>query len=133
MGLFELCSRAGLSLSLYNSSTRRGATPTKLFPERLAQPFDRSIPDSVAAELNAKMTFKPTLVSKPSRNRSQSPNGRASDFKSVHEHLYKEGEARKKANEVAAAALKEENETSFTFSPEINHRSKEHAADVGPV
>eukprot|EP00600_Ochromonadales_sp_CCMP1393_P007923 CAMPEP_0174969556 /NCGR_PEP_ID=MMETSP0004_2-20121128/8834_1 /TAXON_ID=420556 /ORGANISM="Ochromonas sp., Strain CCMP1393" /LENGTH=349 /DNA_ID=CAMNT_0016219071 /DNA_START=117 /DNA_END=1166 /DNA_ORIENTATION=- len=44
----------------------RGATPTKPFSERLAQPFDRSIPDSVAAELNATMTFKPTLVSKPS-------------------------------------------------------------------
>lgn len=98
---------------------KRAATPTKPFHERLAQPFERHVPSSVAAELSATMTFKPTLVTKRAasvrvvfcffaflhnNNRSNSeptyvsfqPNGRASEYQSVHERLFKEGEQRKK-------------------------------------
>ena len=39
-------------------------TPTKPFHERLAQPHERQVPAEITNELNAAMTFKPTLVSK---------------------------------------------------------------------
>jgi hypothetical protein len=46
------------------SKAKRAPTPTKPFHERLAQPFERHVPTELAAELNASMTFKPTLVTK---------------------------------------------------------------------
>lgn len=61
------------------------------------------------------------------------PNGRASEYSSVHERLFKEGEQRKKETILAMEALKQEAETNFTFSPEINQNSKVVSADAGPV
>jgi len=108
---------------------KRAPTPTKPFHERLAQPFERSVPAEMEKEINASMTFKPTLVSK----RAASPNGRASEYSSVHERLYKEGEQRKRETQLALEALKIEAETNFTFSPEINSHSKATPVDAGPV
>ena len=48
------------------SKTKRAATPTKPFHERLAQPFERQPNSEVEAEINASMTFKPTLITKRS-------------------------------------------------------------------
>jgi hypothetical protein len=50
----------------FQAKLKRAPTPTKPFPERLSQPFERHVPSEVVAELNASMTFKPTLVSKRS-------------------------------------------------------------------
>lgn len=46
------------------AKAKRAPTPTKPFHERLAQPHERQVPVEITNELNASMTFKPTLVSK---------------------------------------------------------------------
>ena len=43
---------------------KRAPTPTKPFHERLAQPMERQVPVEITKEIEATMTFKPTLISK---------------------------------------------------------------------
>ena len=54
------------STKIAAAAASASGTPAKPFHERLAHPFERHVPDEVVAELNASMTFKPTLATKRS-------------------------------------------------------------------
>ena len=123
---------------LVSSAKKRSSTPNRNQPlvERLTKPIERIHAETVA-EANAEMTFRPRLVSRPSPGGGSGQKVRKEDFANVHEKLYVEGQRRKKSLDLQRKLTKEEMESSFTFSPAINDKSRNVAASLneseGPV
>lgn len=95
---------------------KRSSTPTQLpFHERLAVPQEKTV-SHAAMEAMSHLTFKPQLVSK----RTPSPNTtRSSEFKSIHERLYHEGEEHRRELEYELRMKRSELDAELTFHPQI--------------